>query len=90
MSQENVEGLAAAVPPERPPSISTGYYGHFLSPPGDVSLFCPGEHLPDPFVSGLPAPGPLVIAADATPLAASAMHEASGSRTLLEQCLRGM
>ena len=70
-------GWAAAVPLGRPPSQSAGHYGHFFRPPGDVSLFCPGEHLPDPFVSGLPAPLPSLIAADATPLAARAMHDAS-------------
>jgi|SRR5215207_2939756 len=44
-----------------------GYYGHFFNPPGDVSLFCPGEHLPAPLRSGLPFPGPSSIAANATP-----------------------
>jgi len=42
-----------------------------------LSLFWPGEHLPDPFRSGFPAPGPSVIAADATPLTPSAEHDAS-------------
>jgi hypothetical protein len=42
-----------------------GDYGHFFRPPVDVSLFWPGEHLPEPFVSGFPAPGPSFIAASA-------------------------
>ena len=42
-------------------------YGHFFRPPGEVSLFCPGAHLPVGVVSGLPFPGPLFIAANATP-----------------------
>src|SRR5829696_3734260 len=56
---------------------STRHYEHFLSPPTDVSLFWPGGHLPDGFVSGLPRPGPSSIAAYAVPLAASAMAAAS-------------
>jgi hypothetical protein len=42
-------------------------YGHFFRPPGEVSLFCPGAHLPVGVVSGLPFPGPSFIAANATP-----------------------
>jgi hypothetical protein len=42
-------------------------YGHFFRPPGDVSLFCPGAHLPVGLVSGLPLPGVTVCAANATP-----------------------
>jgi hypothetical protein len=45
----------------------------------EVSLFCPAGHLPDAFVSGLPAPGPGVMAAVATPLAASAMAAANSA-----------
>jgi hypothetical protein len=42
-------------------------YGHFFRPPGEVSLFCPGAHLPEGVRSGLPLPGPSFIAANATP-----------------------
>src|SRR5215211_7233145 len=42
-------------------------YGHFFRPPGEVSLFCPGAHLPVGVRSGLPLPGPSFIAANATP-----------------------
>jgi hypothetical protein len=42
-------------------------YGHFFRPPGEVSLFCPGAHLPEGVRSGLPFPGPSFIAAKATP-----------------------
>ena len=43
-------------------------HGHFFRPPVDVSLFCPGGHLPDPEVtSGLPLPGPSSIWARAAP-----------------------
>ena len=42
-------------------------YGHFFKPPGEVSLFCPGGHLPEDVVAGLPFPGPSLIAANATP-----------------------
>src|SRR5215217_4133946 len=42
-------------------------YGHFFRPPGEVSLFCPGAHLPVGVRSGLPFPGPSFIAANATP-----------------------
>src|SRR5215208_5609354 len=45
-----------------------GYYGHFFKPPGEVSLFCPGAHLPVGVVSGLPLPGPSSIAAKAATL----------------------
>ena len=41
-------------------------YGHFFRPPGEVSLFCPGAHLPEGVRSGLPFPGPSFIAANAT------------------------
>jgi hypothetical protein len=42
-------------------------YGHFFRPPGEVSLFCPGGHLPEDVVAGLPLPGPSLIAAKARP-----------------------
>src|ERR671921_780518 len=47
--------------------VPLGYDGHFFRPPGEVSLFCPGAHLPVGVVSGLPFPGPSFIAANATP-----------------------
>src|SRR5215217_33837 len=50
--------------PDPPEHLS---YGHFFRPPTDVSLFCPGGHLPEAVVSGLPFPGPSSIAANATP-----------------------
>ena len=49
-----------------PPKCLT--YGHFFRPPGEVSLFCPGAHLPVGVVSGLPLPGPSSIAAKAATL----------------------
>ena len=43
--------------------VSLSYYGHFFKPPTDVSVFCPGGHLPEPgAVSGLPLPGPSLTA----------------------------
>src|SRR5829696_3484364 len=65
-------------PGGRPPK-STGHQGHFFSPPTDVSLFCPGEHLPVGLVSGFPLPGPTSTAADATPLAANAIAVVSNA-----------
>jgi hypothetical protein len=50
--------------PDPPECLS---YGHFFRPPTDVSLFCPGGHLPEAVVSGLPFPGPSFIAAKAKP-----------------------
>src|SRR5215217_1145804 len=50
--------------PDPPEHLS---YGHFFRPPTDVSLFCPGGHLPEAVVSGLPFPGPSWIAANAKP-----------------------
>jgi hypothetical protein len=49
------------------------YSGHFLRPPTDVSLFCPGGHLPDALVSGFPLPGRSSIAAYETPLTPNAI-----------------
>ena len=48
--------------PDSPTHLS---YGHFFKPPGDVSWFCPGGHLPVGLVSGLPLPGPSLILANA-------------------------
>jgi hypothetical protein len=49
---------------------------HFFRPPFDVSVFCPGGHLPVGFLSGLPRPGPSSIAAYETPLKANAIADA--------------
>src|SRR3954453_13840502 len=60
-----------------PPRLALALsYGHFFWPPGDVSLFWPPGHLPAAFVCGFPLPGPTVIAADATPLAANTIADA--------------
>src|SRR4029453_2416625 len=65
---------------------ATARYGHFFSPPGEVSLFCPGEHLPVGFVSGFPLPGPTSTAATAEPLAANVIAAASSAMRLPIMC----
>src|SRR5215207_8814636 len=54
-------------------------YPHFFRPPTDVSVFCPGGHLPVGLVSGLPLPGPSSIAAYETPLNAKAIAAANSA-----------
>src|SRR5437763_15620199 len=70
---------AADMAPTAAPLRSEVRYEHFLRPPGDVLVFWPGGHLPVGFVCGLPLPGPTVIDADATPLAASTIADASSA-----------